>query len=301
MTNKFDYLPKDPNYNYGSLLPIRQAKTPGASLELGLPDWLRNMVNAVGFPGQVARGETPATPEGATNMALQTMGIGLGAPAEQGAGLGVFRAFHGTPHTFDPVPSNPLGAFADSAIGSGEGAAAYGHGHYLAENPSIAETYQKKLAGRDETGKPKGNLYEVEAQPEESDLLDWNLPLDKQSNSVKAAIAKIPQHVWDAIDAGLDQHGLNSMSDDLGIYNGKHLYQALKHSDVHETLPPELPGSSWITGATNEQQHTSAYLKSLGIPGMKFLDAGSRKAGETELTHNYVMFDPTDLKVVGKK
>lgn len=49
------------------------------------------------------------------------------------------KAFHGTPHDFEK--------FDLSKIGTGEGAQAYGHGLYFAENERIAKHYKDKLAG----------------------------------------------------------------------------------------------------------------------------------------------------------
>lgn len=45
--------------------------------------------------------------------------------------------YHGTPHSFE--------RFDASKIGTGEGAQAYGHGIYVAENPSIGRYYQNAL------------------------------------------------------------------------------------------------------------------------------------------------------------
>ena len=50
--------------------------------------------------------------------------------------------YHGTPHTLPPTERNPLGEFDASKIGTGEGAQAYGHGIYTAENPDVAKSYQ---------------------------------------------------------------------------------------------------------------------------------------------------------------
>jgi hypothetical protein len=47
------------------------------------------------------------------------------------------RAFHGSPHDFE--------AFDASKIGTGEGAQAYGHGMYLAENEGVARGYRDAL------------------------------------------------------------------------------------------------------------------------------------------------------------
>lgn len=51
------------------------------------------------------------------------------------------KAYHGSPHDFDQ--------FSMEHIGKGEGAQAYGHGLYFAENPTVAREYQRSLAGAD--------------------------------------------------------------------------------------------------------------------------------------------------------
>lgn len=48
------------------------------------------------------------------------------------------KAYHGTPHEFD--------RFDSTKIGTGEGAQAYGHGLYFAENEKIAQHYKQKLS-----------------------------------------------------------------------------------------------------------------------------------------------------------
>jgi hypothetical protein len=47
-------------------------------------------------------------------------------------------AYHGSPHDFEK--------FNSDKIGTGEGAQAYGHGLYFAENPTIARSYANGLA-----------------------------------------------------------------------------------------------------------------------------------------------------------
>jgi len=63
-----------------------------------------------------------------------------GAPAKyEGVGMDLvmpaITAFHGSPHKFSK--------FDMSKIGTGEGAQAYGHGLYFAENPKVAKEYAK--------------------------------------------------------------------------------------------------------------------------------------------------------------
>lgn len=70
------------------------------------------------------------SPFAETNSA--TAGIG---PASGPVGI---RAYHGSPHDFD--------AFDLSKIGTGEGAQAYGHGLYFAENENVAKGYRDNLS-----------------------------------------------------------------------------------------------------------------------------------------------------------
>ena len=57
--------------------------------------------------------------------------------------------YQGSPHKFPPTAKNPLGEFDSSKIGTGEGAQAYGHGHYTAESPDVAKMYQETLSDFD--------------------------------------------------------------------------------------------------------------------------------------------------------
>jgi hypothetical protein len=59
------------------------------------------------------------------------------------------KAYHGSPHDFTQ--------FDTSKIGTGEGAQAYGHGLYFAENPAVAANYRKALTDY-EVHEPSGNI-----------------------------------------------------------------------------------------------------------------------------------------------
>jgi hypothetical protein len=57
--------------------------------------------------------------------------------------MAAFTAYHGTPHKFDK--------FDVSKVGTGQGAASYGHGLYFAENPKVAGEYMQQLAPKKTT------------------------------------------------------------------------------------------------------------------------------------------------------
>ena len=67
-------------------------------------------------------------------------------------------AWHGTPHKIQ-------GAFDISKIGTGEGAQAYGHGMYFAENPAVAKEYQKLDPAGGPTAPTRRTLNGVELEP----------------------------------------------------------------------------------------------------------------------------------------
>ena len=77
---------------------------------------------------------------------------------EQVPGLMGATAYHGTPHTI-------RGKFDISKVGTGEGAQAYGHGMYFAENPSVAEAYSKIMPTGGQQPSPIRTIFGKEVEP----------------------------------------------------------------------------------------------------------------------------------------
>lgn len=233
---------------------------------------------------------------------------------------GVIRAYHGSPHSFS--------RFDASKIGTGEGAQSYGYGLYFAGNESAADYYRLKLAedgdapdkwARDywaaqawpeysgspeeayhallgriqsirEAGGPgysgdlknhydaaeqwllaqdphtvpgpirQGHMYEVELGVPESSLLTWDAPLSQQPEAVQAYAGR----------AGIGADG--SLD---GRWGGEILWSRRRN----------------ILGP----QEAARELLEAGIPGIRYYDAGSRRAGAG--TRNYVMFPGTEDRI----
>lgn len=232
-------------------------------------------------------------------------------------GMIPLEAWHGTPH-------NIQGKFDISKVGTGEGAQAYGHGMYFAENPAVAESY-KTVAGKGEfvrigdkvvptasqegqllsdvtklgrkaainkypdqadyikTINPDnikfegGNLYKVDIPDEYiPNMLDWEKPLKEQPKSVQKALAKIDPDLYSKKGMDYDPEELGQM-----------IYQRLSQIDMNKN------------GAfTGSARNVSNLLNSQGIKGIRYNDAGSR--GATGGTSNFVVFDPTDVKILEK-
>ena len=219
--------------------------------------------------------------------------------------------WHGSPHKFDK--------FDSSKIGTGEGAQAYGHGLYLAESPAVAGQYADTLGvvgavdnGGNQIGKTgvvslfskalkekglsdaaalsqatqwadnfiagkpvthsiasgvvqknglkaakDGSLYKVDLPDDAiAKMLDWDKPLSQQSNAVKQAI-------------GLDKNPNASIKDMTGLefYVGT---------------------GGKLGEPTSASKAAAEHLRKKGIPGIRYLDGGSRSAGAG--SSNFVIF-----------
>lgn len=205
--------------------------------------------------------------------------------------------WHGSPHKFDK--------FDSSKIGTGEGAQAFGHGLYLAETPDVALQYSnlraapnmefhaggRRLAGLEKSiaddmianGKAiarlnakangpewlaayerianepvtRGNLYKVDLPDEHiAKMLDWDKPLSQQPKGAQDALAKIDPDMYHPTGGDYDPTELGQM-----------IYQRL---------------------AQKGQDAAATAMRSAGIPGIRYLDGGSRGAGTG--SSNFVIF-----------
>ena len=148
---------------------------------------------------------------------------------------------------------------------------------------SAAKADLQVLSGLQSRGgiKPaSGRLYNVDIPDEAiNKMLDWDKPLSEQPGMVQ-------QRIYDSMtSAGFDTHLVNHI---LNNKTGRDLY-----NELSGRLNAKNPGPA--TGAAQ----ASEFLKKAGIPGIRYLDAGSRGAGNG--TRNIVLFDDKLAKVVKKE
>jgi hypothetical protein len=261
----------------------------------------------------------------------------IAAALRKTAPIAELDVYHGTPHRFPETEANPLGEFDASKIGTGEGEQAFGYGIYLAESPSVAQHYSTGGGGfvpvqgkdnvyfngqwvqdfsdkkspeglakyamsqsstgttikektetlnkigrkdaadwleknADKFNQSKGNLYTADLPDEMIDrMLDWEKPLSEQSEFVKAAIRAMP-------NAPDESKWKN--------WTGEYLYRIHLQRGGRES--PEKP----LKVTASEK------LQNASIPGIKYLDAGSRSRGlSATKTRNFVVFPGEEKKV----
>ena len=290
---------------------LRKAGVPVPQAPLGGSDWMRNVglmqepkERMAGLLGEgigsalptVIAGKAPQIANGLLQMERNAM-----APRTLNPQTGAI-VWHGSPHKFDK--------FDSSKIGTGEGAQAYGHGLYLAESPDVANGYKSTLSGLDQltpegraarymdrangdtqramrlawddynasadsptmmnaayaaieklqSGKtPSPSLYKVDLPDEHiAKMLDWDKPLSAQSKEVQAGLKQYLGPEWDKTWDSLQ--GVNAYD---VLANGRH-------------------------GNPTGSIEAAEKLRKAGIPGIRYLDGGSRTGGAG--TSNYVVF-----------
>jgi hypothetical protein len=130
-------------------------------------------------------------------------------------------------------------------------------------NPNIPDTVAEALL-RTEYATPKGHIYEVGIHADPERLLNWDKPLREQSRDVR-----------DILSSHLASKN-EEMANRSGFKNFKSNPQNFMDVGGHTFRPMN-------SAMSNE-------LESLGIPGIKYLDAGSRNISG-DPTHNYVIFN----------
>lgn len=287
-----------------------------------------NLLAAPAVPA-AARGVKRAAQ--ATGRAAQAAGRELGPKAAEMAESYMRRSglmpeittYHGSPHVFAPEEGAPLGRFRSEKINTGEGAQAYGHGLYLAEEPEVARRYAFNLGKaksvldaeprsqfqRQVQEKLRRGVEESRGQgagvPTIDDLLDWVSNVEgphyySDSSAARKAVQRLaarnpgsfyivdlPDPVVDKMldwDKPLSQQGQIGRSIIEALSAEELLPKAMRRNegrltgrDAYEVFSDFLSPA----GASREFQ-------GLGIPGIKFLDEGSRAAGKG--TRNFVVF-----------
>jgi hypothetical protein len=333
---------------YGRGLLAAYDKWPGLAGLLGMP----SAAAQVAASNQAAQGK-PLNDRGAVQAFLDSpVAMMMSTDPIRRVG-GPIRAYHGSPHDFDK--------FDLGKIGTGEGAQAYGHGLYFAENEGVARNYRDALAGaqrvemdgvpiwtRGQTvlgrvdlpkeqqlaldaitrfSDPKeatrflssrsplgegggfhearlgaiellesgrisapsaGRMYEVNLHADPQRFLDWDKPLSRQSPDVQGV---------------LERFGFKAEPEKMAAYDDA-LLAALKADGPSPPLPKQpadplganiYESQKLVPGAYRDSAQATGALRDAGIPGIRYLDQGSRNIASL----GEISFNASGLPIYG--
>lgn len=253
-------------------------------------------------------------PRPVLEAAMLPMGTGAvaGVPvrgAETVLGSGPIRAYHGSPHDFDK--------FDVSKIGTGQGAQTYGRGLYFAEDENVARGYRNTLS---DTQMSLGLPWKRTVIPDTSDFVERTASrFVTQTGSIDSAIKYVYNEMqnhpgtfpdilaklktWQSrkavpkFDTSGKMYEVNINADpthfldlDKSLANASQpaALRDMLHSDANlDTIRPLLRDPGFTSEAAQR-----------GIPGIKYLDQGSRDAGHG--SRNYAVFDDSIVDIIRK-
>ena len=131
------------------------------------------------------------------------------------------------------------------------------------------------------TSQNTGKMYEVNINADPEHFLDWDKPLSEQPETLRNALPGMIQQY------GGDLQKLVSANGDLR--------PAVPGQSVYQALSKAIAGNENF--ARNPPQAADV-LRDAGIPGIKYLDQGSRGAGKG--TRNYVVFNDKLIDLIKK-
>jgi hypothetical protein len=186
---------------------------------------------------------------------------------------------------------------------------------------SMAKEVNAIIRKTKDFGENKGHLYKVDIPDEHiAKMLDWDKPLRQQPEEIRKILEKAAPLVK-TVDTMSREELINTLQyiDRNGSYTDEmminefgrpatldELRETAKMMDVDEYLAENMASDKHATGQSvykqlvakfggGENQSTAAgqvkaseLLQKAGIPGVRYLDAGSRGAGEG--TSNFVVF-----------
>ena len=250
----------------------------------------------------------------------------LKAIIDSGRKAGI-EAYHGSPYDFDK--------FKTEAIGTGEGAQAYGQGLYFAESEDVARGY------RDQLTKPR-------VQRAQKLLSDSGNDVDLAIENAKKEIDRLKSLDLTPETGSSKRESLISLQEEkiaeltklknTGQMSKGSMYKANIDADPDELIDwdelideqpkkimDKLQSADWwpyaeegiydIAGARGEnptgadlvrwleqdgQEYAAEALEDLGIKGVKYADAFTRHKPKDKRSNNYVIFDPRIIEISKK-
>jgi hypothetical protein len=133
-------------------------------------------------------------------------------------------------------------------------------------------------------------MYEVNINASPDDFLDWDKPLSEQSEKVRG--------LYNDYGAGDSVYPYEDKWIAKGADDGWSFHDT--EDDARQSLLTRMNGEKFYraTSGLSGSGDASGLMKEAGIPGIRYLDQGSRGAGGG--SHNYVVFDEKLISILRK-
>lgn len=199
------------------------------------------------------------------------------------------RVWHGSDKNFD--------RFDRAFRKTGEGANAYGQGHYTAEARELGEWYRNKIV-RKNRGRDRGTLYELEIDAAPDEFVDYDLPFAMQPKLMEFMGWTPDVYAeWERLNAEQDDILLEVLSQNPDADTGKLEDQIAEiEKQIRKIRKGRVDPIDFPTPET--MRNLEPALEEAGFKGFKYYDAKSRALQKG--TRNYVVFKDEDIKIINK-
>lgn len=152
-----------------------------------------------------------------------------------------------------------------------------------------------------------GSMYQVRINADPNDFLDWDTPLHQQPERVQTALRSAGADIrpapkpWPVTTTASGRHTVrNGWGEVVGTYSTREKADAVASQglapDKYETALAYTKLGGNTAYSHLDKGGASEKLREAGIPGIKYLDQGSRGAGEG--SRNFVVFDPKIIDIM---
>jgi soluble lytic murein transglycosylase-like protein len=137
-----------------------------------------------------------------------------------------------------------------------------------------------------------GHMYEVDLHAGPREFLDWDAPLSGQSREVRESLLDLPRGYLEGPTRAAFENPSGVAASRFAT--GERIYRDLADAAARNMDLPTLAESPRGMVATEAADEVTRLLRNAGIPGTRYLDAGSRGVGGT---YNYAVFDPEIIDI----
>jgi len=168
------------------------------------------------------------------------------------------------------------------------------------QKAGIADDFDQAHSALERVNKAKSNIYKVDLPDEHiAKMLDWDKPLSQQADLGKKISPESLGLTYKQLENG-NHAFVNSEGKVLGnlqkngskeSFTQNWIENVLRGSgrDLYNQLGQGMGGGAKVSEA----------LRQAGIPGIRYLDQGSRAGGAG--TSNFVVFDPKHMNIIGRE
>lgn len=167
---------------------------------------------------------------------------------------------------------------------------------------NLAADYTARIKYLNDPKRSRGHQYDVAIEADPAQFLDWDTAMREQSPYVRERVMPVVEAARQRQEAALAQRAERER--DPSPFS-RSAFQSTRRGAPSIIIPDEVKGSKAYQMAglpavnqTEGMLQATAALRKAGIPGLRYLDQGSRGQSGSTSSRNLVLFDDSIVKIL---